>query len=70
MLATPVVRSLCWNQSLPQSHVDCALAPVSPAETAKLIRDRFSTTKGLSIEERKKLLAETAESILVQGDDQ
>jgi hypothetical protein len=36
---------------------------------AKVIHDRFTAAKGLRIEERKTLLAETVESILAQSDD-
>jgi hypothetical protein len=42
---------------------------VSPAAAAKAIRKRLSASKGLRIEDRKRLLAETVESIVVQSDD-
>ncbi len=51
------------------ARLDSQPKSVSPAETAKLIRERFATTKGLSLEERKTLLAEIVDTIVVQGDD-
>ena len=51
------------------THLATPSQTVSPAMAAKVIHDRFTAAKGLRIEERKTLLAETVESILAQSDD-
>jgi hypothetical protein len=51
------------------TRLDSQPKTVSPAETAKLIRERFAAKKSVSMEERRRLLAETVESIVVQGDE-
>jgi hypothetical protein len=51
------------------AQLDTPSQTVSPAAAAKVILERFSASNGLRIGERKRLLAETVESILVQSDD-
>ena len=51
------------------AQLDAPTQTVSPATAAKRIHERFAASKGLRMDERKSLLTETVESILVQSDD-
>jgi len=51
------------------AQVDTPSQTISPAAAARVIHERFSASKGLRTEDRKRLLAETVESILVQSDN-